>query len=96
MYNSLRSVDLLMVKSLMPFAPKVTDFDPSTLTVYLESFYLAGSNLTYNISDFSLNYLGLFSTSTVFALQVLHTKIDGFLAVVCFSSEISSVFIILI
>jgi len=80
----------------MPLAPKVTDFDPSTLTVYLESFYLAGSNLTWRISDFSLIYLGLFSTSTVFDLQVLHTKIEGFFSLICFSSGISSVLIIMI
>ena len=67
-----------MVKSEAPFWPKVTDLLPSILTVYLESFCLLGSSLTARISDFSLTYLGFFSTSTELLLQVLHTNMDGF------------------
>jgi hypothetical protein len=45
-YNSLLSSDLLIVKSEASFCPKFTDFAPSTLTAYFESFYFEGVSFT--------------------------------------------------
>lgn len=77
-YRAFLSLSFVIVKSDAPFCPNDIDF-PSTLTVYFVSFCFDGSSLIAHIADLgSFGYFGLrWVTSTVLALQVLHTNMEG-------------------